>query len=187
MPTFRISIIKEFEGWKWDNAYHLDAPDLVTAAAFALDIASFEARFHTSIVHFIEAVTANELDPSRLGFISQALDYYGGIPHSDTEVEPASICLWCTLVTATGHPGKKFYRLALVKANTICTGSGASLVGTYYQDAVAASWSTLSAELGGTAGLLAGKFHNKPVSSINAHGVAAVKTNHKYFDTRRPG
>lgn len=116
MPHFMATIRKSMGGYRFVNGYLLEAASLDLAFTFAPALVSGERNMHGDDVVFETLRVAGYKTADPNDFKIEPLTGTGDRIISGTQYAPPFVAVHMRLTSASGRPGKRFYRYCLQHA-----------------------------------------------------------------------
>lgn len=182
-------VLSSFGDYKWVNNWLVIAPDLDTMATDAHLVSDAHVATLNSFCKVEKVITSLHPDPTKVNFHEFIVNANGALAVTTADSDPATIVTWLDLQAAIGRPGKKFLRFAGSKQGWTADGQGMTINNFSGTDlTIAGPFRNMMNQLAGDGiHLQVSRVHTRPVSNIVLHGMTTLPTNHKYFDTKKPG
>lgn len=126
MARFKVETRKSIPGYSWTNTYGVEAAGIIPASNVGLALAAFEASFLWDGAQVDDVKTSPWPAPNSSSFLISPANMGGGVVMANPE--PAEMCLFVSILTALGHPGRKWYRMSLNEADVVTVAGKATLV-----------------------------------------------------------
>lgn len=127
MGFYVSSIRKEFQGYRWVNTYLFEAAALKDAHLAGLQFRAAEEVFHGDDVAFEQVRTAGYKSADPNDFIIDPTTSVGERVIISNNYAPPFVALHVRFASASGRPGKRFYRYALQNSEVFGAGDHGEL------------------------------------------------------------